>query len=191
MIQETVLTPLVSAIPSMVLLQTEATDSRSVPRWPALPVSICCMSLCGITHEAPGSCHTPATRAQMAAKQANYFNTKLWCPTPALWGHFGIVWFSLLLGWRGCLPWSYKDVKWVIMVIDRPRYSACCPDVKMVICGILWRNKGIWQSRMGHCLCPWCSLMQMFSLYVPGRSFQTHFLFSHKYKHYKKSADSW
>lgn len=35
------------------------------------------MSLCGITHEAPGSRHTPATRAQMAAKQANYFKTPI------------------------------------------------------------------------------------------------------------------
>lgn len=53
------------------------------------------MSLCGITHEAPGSHHTPATRAQMAAKQANYFNTKLWCPAQTLQGHFGILHVSL------------------------------------------------------------------------------------------------
>lgn len=53
------------------------------------------MSLCGITHEAPGSHHTAATRAQMAAKQANYFNTKLWCPTQTLRGHAGILRVSL------------------------------------------------------------------------------------------------
>lgn len=49
------------------------------------------MSLCGISPEAPGLHHTPATRAQMAAKQANYFNTKLWCPTQTLQGHLGIL----------------------------------------------------------------------------------------------------
>lgn len=49
------------------------------------------MSLCGITHEAPGPHHTPATRAQMAAKQTNYFN---WCPAQTLQGHFGILCIS-------------------------------------------------------------------------------------------------
>lgn len=53
------------------------------------------MSLCGITHEAPGSRHTPATRAQMAAKQANYFNTKLRFSAQTLRGRFGILHVSL------------------------------------------------------------------------------------------------
>lgn len=53
------------------------------------------MSLCGITHEAPGSRHTPATRAQMAAKQGNYFNTKLRFAAQTLRGRFGILHVSL------------------------------------------------------------------------------------------------
>lgn len=100
------------------------------------------MTLCGITHEAPGSWHMPATRGQMASKQANYFNTKLWCPALTLWGHFGTLLLSLQLCRGRCLPWSYKDVKWVIIVTDRPQYSTWCPDVEMVICSVFWWDKG-------------------------------------------------
>lgn len=66
-------------------------DSRSVPVSCSAHEHLLEMSLCGISPEAPGLHHTPATRAQMAAKQANYFNTKLWCLTQTLWGHLGIL----------------------------------------------------------------------------------------------------
>lgn len=99
------------------------------------------MALCGITHEAPGSCQTPATRAQMAAKQANYFNTELWCPTQMLRGLFGILHFSLQRCSNRSLSWSCKAVTWIVVVIKRPQCSAWCPDAKLVICSVFLRKQ--------------------------------------------------
>lgn len=106
-------------------------DSHGGSLDPVALISPGCMSMSvsGITHGAPGLRHMPATRGQMASKQANYFDTKLWCSTLTPWGHFGSLLLSLWL--RPGLPpaRSYKDVKWVMIAMNRPQCSASCPDV--------------------------------------------------------------